>query len=328
MLRIYTHTPGKPASQLNGLVQFSRLAGLQAGLDALNISYEYQSSTLPENGDRVLVISDHEWLREIIRHKRMGTDFTLLAGPIFELEDTHRDGKPALMSSIQSSPDPMSLLSGLDTVFTDPEVDGVLSAGAWAKSGWRFCAPELSKKLFEWRAGVDTRYWDGKVSPEKGRVLIYEKKKPGLAQKVQTTLEQAGYTTDIIHYGRYKKDEFREKLRLCEFAVVLSQRETQGIALAEMWAMRVPTLCWESFATDFNGIVVPSSACPYLTAQTGWRWRNIPELEQILSWYQRRFFQPRKWVENNMSHQISATLLCELFDYLDFRKSQGIISPT
>lgn len=328
MLRIYTHSPGRPATQLNGLVQFSRLAGLKAGLEALNIPFEYQPERLPEAGDRVLVISDHEWLREIIQHKRSGIDFTLLAGPIFELEDTHRTGKLSLLAAMQSSPNPMSLLSGLDTVFNDPEVDGVLCAGAWAKGGWRFCAPELSHKLFEWRAGVDTRYWDGKVAPEKGRILIYEKKKPGLTQKVQATLEQAGYTTDTIHYGRYQKDEFREKLRQCELAVVLSQRETQGIALAEMWAMRVPTLCWESFATEFNGIVVPSSACPYLTSQTGWRWRTIQELEQVLSWYQRRFFQPRKWVESNMSHLTSATLLCELFDYLDFRRLQGTVSPT
>ena len=146
MLRIYTHSPGRPEAQLNGLVQFSRLAGLKAGLDALNIPYEYQPSGLPEAGDRVLVISDHEWLREIIQHKRSGIDFTLLTGPIFELEDTHRTGKLSLLATMQSSPDPMSLLSGLDTVFTDPEVDGVLCAGAWAKGGWRF-SPQRSHKI-------------------------------------------------------------------------------------------------------------------------------------------------------------------------------------
>ena len=328
MLKIYTHAPGRPEAQLDGLVQFSRLAGLLAGLDALNIPYEYQPAGLPEEGDRVLVISDHEWLREIIQHKRQGTDFTLIAGPIFELEDTHRTGLPSLMTAVQAAPDPVSLLSMLDTVFADSEVDGVLTAGAWAKGGWRFCAPELAQKLFEWRAGVDTDYWDGVSDPVKGRVLVYEKRKPGLGNQVKKALIQSGYDVDMIHYGRYQKDEFREKLRSCEFAVVLSQRETQGIALAEMWAMNVPTLCWESFVTEFNGILIPSSSCPYLTRRTGWRWRNIPELEQVLSFYHRDSFSPRTWVAQNMSHKVSATLLLELFDYLDFRRSKRISSPT
>ena len=112
---------------------------------------------------------------------------------------------------------------------------------------------------------------------------MYEKRKPGLGNQVKKALIQSGYDVDMIHYGRYQKDEFREKLRRCEFAVVLSQRETQGIALAEMWAMNVPTLCWESFVTEFNGILIPSSSCPYLTRRTGWRWRNIPELEQVIN---------------------------------------------
>lgn len=328
MLKIYTHSPRKTYAQLNGLVQFSRLAGLKAGLDALNMPYEYQPDKLPEAGDRVLVISDHEWLREIIKHKRNGPDFTLLAGPIFELEDTHRAGKTSLMSSVQASPDPISLLFTLDTVLSDVEVDGVLSAGSWAKGGWRFCAPELGQKLFEWRAGVDTDYWDGKCDPKLGSVLIYEKRKPGLGNKVKAFFSAAGYDVDIIHYGRYQKKEFREKLRKCEFSVVLSQRETQGIALAEMWAINVPTMCWDSFVTESKSILIPSSSCPYLTRKTGWRWRNIPELEQLLSFYRREVFTPRQWVERNMSHKVSATLLLELFEYLEYRRLKGISSPT
>lgn len=328
MLKIYGHLPGRPAEQLPGMVHFNLLAALKSGLSDLDIPYEYQPDELPQDGDLVLVASDQEWLRELINYKRSGPDFTLLAGPIMEMEHTHREGEASLIEKMPSEFDPMFLLSQLDSVFTDKEVDGVLCAGYWAKAGWRFMCPDISHKIHEWRAGVDINYWDGNCQPEKKRVLLYEKRDPELMEAVQLFLEGAGYQVDVFSYGNYQLGEFREGLRQCEMAIVLSSKETQGIALAEMWAMDVPTLCWDSFSADFIGVPFPTSSCPYLTAQTGWRWRDVQDLEQVLEKYQRSYFSPRSWVEGNMSHTISAQLLLELFDYIEFRRSRGINLPT
>ena len=327
MLLIYTHRAGLSGEDLNGVVQFSRLAGLRAGLDALGITYQHQPQSLPQEGDTVVVLSDTEVLRQMINRKRSGCSFLLVAGPIMELEDTHRTGLKGLLAEAEDPTNPMSLLSELDSILADPEVDAVLTAGFWAKAGWRFCSPSLSNKIHEWRAGVDTRYWDGNSMPEPGRILLYEKRKPVFANKVKAGLEEAGYQVDMIHYGKYRKEELREALRHCESAVVLSQRETQGIALAEMWAMNVPTLCWDNFHTEFNGILVPSSSCPYLTSQTGWRWRNLPELLQVLKWSQPNLYAPREWVSRNMSHEVSAELLLDLLRRLGSAEYNGSL-PT
>lgn len=316
MLLIYSHRAGLSGEDLNGVVQFSLVSGLKAGLDALGVPYRYQPESLPQAGDTVVVLSDAEVLRQMIHHKRSGPSFQLAAGPIMELEDTHRTGLEGLLAEAGDPTNPMSLLAALDSILTDPEVDAVLTAGYWAKDGWRFCSPSLSNKIHEWRAGVDTRFWDGDSTPEPGRILVYEKRKPVFAQKVKAGLEDAGYQVDMIHYGNYRKEELREALRRCESAVVLSQRETQGIALAEMWAMNVPTFCWDNFHTEFNGVLVPSSGCPYLTSQTGWRWRTLPELLQVLTWSEPAFYSPREWVVRNMSHEVSAELLLDLLKHI------------
>ena len=312
MLLIYTHRAGLSGKALNGLVQFSLLAGLKAGLDALGIPYQHQPEFLPQEGDTVVVLSDTEVLRQMISHKRSGPSFLLAAGPIMEMEDTHRTGFEGLLAEADDPSNPMSLLVALDSILADPEVDAVLTAGFWAKDAWRFSSPSLSNKIHEWRAGVDTRYWDGNSMPEPGRILLYEKRKPVFANKVKAGLQDAGYQVEVMNYGKYSKEELRDALRRCESAVVLSQRETQGIALAEMWAMNVPTFCWDDFCTEFHGVLVPSSGCPYLTSQTGWRWRTLPELLQVLKWSQPNLYAPREWVSRNMSHEVSTELLLDL----------------
>ena len=116
MLKIYTHNLDRKPEELRGLVQFSRRDGLLSGLDKSGVPYEYQSENLPLPGDRVLVMSDHTMLRRIIEHKRSVGGFTLLTGPILEIEDTHRTGVQSLLSSATS---PQVLLNNLDSVFTD-----------------------------------------------------------------------------------------------------------------------------------------------------------------------------------------------------------------
>ena len=316
MLKIYTHNLDRKPEELRGLVQFSRRDGLLSGLDKSGIPYEYQSENLPSPGDRVLVMSDHTMLRKIIDHKRDVGDFTLLTGPILEIEDTHRTGVQSLLSSAIS---PQVLLSNLDSVFTDSEVDGIVTAGAWAREGWRFACPAIGRKTYEWPAGVDMEFWDGSASPEKGSILLYSKKKPEFTAAVQQWLEQMGYRVNLITYGRYTKEQLREACRISELAVVISQKETQGIALAEMWAMGLPTLCWDEFCYAMNDVaLLPVSSCPYLTKDTGWRWRSTDELGAVLKMISRSLFSPRSWVSKNMSDKVSAEILLGVFDYVEF----------
>jgi hypothetical protein len=123
-----------------------------------------------------------------------------------------------------------------------------------------------------------------------------------------------GMDLHIIQYGHYNKEEYREQLRLCDFSVFISEKETQGIALAEAWAMNVPTLCWDSFSSNMEGmILMPTSSCPYLTRQTGARWRSVDDLRQLIYLYEKSYFSPRNWVISHMSDKVSAASLLETF---------------
>jgi hypothetical protein len=135
MIKIYTHHSSRSNDDLNFIVQYNRLAGLKSGLDKLGIDYEYQSKETISAGDCVLVMSDHLMLRELIKTKREGLYFILLAGPIFKIQDTHRAGVEQLMN-VDGMPNPFLIMSRLDSIFLDVEVDGVLTAGDWAKNGW------------------------------------------------------------------------------------------------------------------------------------------------------------------------------------------------
>lgn len=85
-------------------------------------------------------MSDHLLLRELIEIKRNNTNFTLLAGPIFEIEDTHRHGLEHLINT-DGMPNPFLIMNRLDSIFTDIEVNAILTAGDWAKNELRFAVP-------------------------------------------------------------------------------------------------------------------------------------------------------------------------------------------
>lgn len=320
LLKIYTHHSSRKENELASIVQFSRLSGLRTGLDKAGVAYEYQSDSPITEGDNVLVISDHLKLRELVDLKRTGPDFTLLAGPIFEIEDTHRSG-PEQLLNVEGMPNPFLIMNRLDSIFSDSEVDGVLTAGDWAKNGWRFVAPEIGDKIHIWAAGVDTRFWHGNATPKKKRVLVYAKTNPGIAKQAAETLQQLGLDVHVLRYGSYSKEEFREQLSLCDFSVFISEKETQGIALAEAWAMNVPTFCWDNFSSKMaNMILLPTSSCPYLTKHTGARWRTMDDLRQLVYLYERTNFSPRDWALNHMSDEVSAASLLKTFELVNRNK--------
>ena len=109
-------------------------------------------------------------------------------------------------------------------------------------------------------------------------------------------------------------NEYIKLLNQCEFVVTISNAESQGIFLAEAWAMNRPTLCYDPhfYHWKINGSEVTRrddiSAAPYLTDRTGHAWRSIDELESLINQYKknRLYYGPRKWVLENMTDEVCA----------------------
>ena len=116
-----------------------------------------------------------------------------------------------------------------------------------------------------------------------------------------------------MRYGEYDRDTFKRVLSESFVAVFLSSFETQGLALAEAWAMDVPTLAWDPRGpTEWRGrAFVAGSSCPYLTRATGRAWNTIAELEAGLDEVTRLrgTFTPRQWVLANMTDAVCAAAL-------------------
>jgi len=170
-----------------------------------------------------------------------------------------------------------------------------------------------------WYSGVDENFWQPTGSKTGHQALIYWKNgKRDFFQKVEKILLENGLITKVIHYGRYSPDQYKQLLSEVDFAVVLSQSESQGLALAESWSMDVPTLCWNPqepiiyAGRTFNQV----SSCPYLTKETGRDWKTLEELKVFIKQIKNKqiVFNPRQWVLENMTDKISAKLLLDLIN--------------
>jgi hypothetical protein len=132
---------------------------------------------------------------------------------------------------------------------------------------------------------------------------------------VEQLLRKLRWEPIRIIYGCYNSGQYKQALMQSTFAVFLSQSESQGIALAEAWAMDVPTLVWNPRELTYNGRRYSTvSACPYLSDATGAEWVALDELAQLVKSFPRHEagFEPRSWVLNNMTDTVAAANLLHI----------------
>ena len=204
-------------------------------------------------------------------------------------------------------------------IMADGNVELCLTPSQWVANLYIEMMPDLSGRCCSWPAGVDTDVWMEHTicrEEKKGnKVLVYHKEESDqFCYRVCHTLRKYGFDPIIIKYGDYVLEDYKRMLAQCEFSVVISRQESQGIFMAEAWAMDVPTLCYDPhyYRWDYNGIVYERAGdittCPYLTEETGMRWDGIKELEAVLASMDKRMkdFHPREWVMKNMSDEVCA----------------------
>ena len=259
------------------------------GLQKIKADFNYNPTKSSEVGEAFVVLSSVEALRQAIILKKQGKIKKLLAGPnLMELPDDYGN------------------------LLADPAIDAVLVPSENIAEFYRKFNPAVANKVKVWFAGVDENYWrpDGKIKNLKKVIVYWKNARPIFNIYVERKLRQYGFEPIRIVYGKYSPRRFRKALAESKFAVFLSISETQGLALAEAWAMDVPTLVWEPKTEQYYLRGVIMSAAPYLTPQTGREWKELGELEKLLqnqSWPV--LCRPRQWVLENMTDEISAKLL-------------------
>lgn len=281
---------------------FAVTRSLVEGLYKIGANANYNPGRISDVGEVVVVLSGLSALRQAIDWKRTGVIRWVLAGP----------------NVVDFPSDAGSLICA-------PEVDICITPGPLTCNIYLEDCPQLSGRCAPWPAGVDTAYWaPSRRETKRAKILIYDKLDQGPTDTIEAyrlLVEQRGYKVDIIRYGSYTQEQYKNLLQQSELIVGFTTAESQGITWAEAWSSDVPTLLWYKDKHSYNhprskGRVFASSTAPYLTEDTGRFFRNIEEFENAFSAWESNpgRFMPRQWVLENMSDEVCARRLCELAD--------------
>lgn len=297
--RIFFHPAGllkivKAQKEIHGHTAVTK--SILRGLKASGIKFNYNPLFSNRVAKTVVILSDVEALRQCIRLKQHKHNMKILAGPNLMIWSNEYGG-----------------------ILAHPAIDIILVPSEWVKTAYIEDNKYIDyKKIKTWPAGVDTGYWATENVVNRAKVLIYYKNCPkGLLRLVEEIILKANMTSVVIRYGKYKEDKYKKLLMDSSVAVFLSQSESQGIALAEAWAMNVPTLVWDPEKLTYKGRVYSSvSAAPYLTKYTGIKWKETADLKIIFDRINSGSlnFSPREWVLNHMSDSISANKLVQIIE--------------
>lgn len=223
-----------------------------------------------------------------------------------------RKGKIKFLSA---GPNVVTFSTDYNGLIASPEVDLYLQPSQWACDLHIARRRDLDGRCVPWPAGVDISRLDPlKYNRRERQVLFYHKSESDrFAFQVEKLLESKGYNVVYLKYGSYKFEDYIQALGEAQFAVILASAESQGLFLAEAWAMDVATLCFDPHCCIWNYpnetyAYFDSSSAPYLSEATGAEWFELRELELLLDNIEpmKESVCPRKWVEENMTDEVCA----------------------
>lgn len=283
------HSFNHPRNTFGGPDAVAR--SLTAGFKNLGVSYNYNPSTIKEIGKTVIVLSSVKALKQVIALKKEHRIRTIFAGPNLVIFPTDED-----------------------SILESKAVDKCLVPSKYVKNLYIRKSPSLKNHIIVWPAGVDERYWrpPSKKPTKRNAVLYFKNTDTELYKSAERILKKYNWNPIKIIYGKYLSEEFRKALSSSQFMVFLSRGESQGIALAESWAMDVPTLVWNPKTLIIKGERIYNySSAPYLTGSTGMKWKKIEDFESIIEGIDNKLktFLPRGWILSNMTDTKSAEIL-------------------
>lgn len=266
------------------------------GFNALSYPMNYNPTSIEEVGEHIFVLVNTDALAQAIQLKKEGRIKTLIVGP-----------------NILNNPHDCNHILG------SPEVDWYIAPCKWARDCNIEEEPLIKGKTAIWYAGVDTEYWkpDDNKTEQKTILVYWKTESEDFCLNVERVLACHGWKTIRIKYGAYSPEQYKELLKQVDAAVFISVSESQGLALAECWSMNIPTLVWNPETAFIYNRWLPVSSAPYLTNATGHFFKTFADLENILSDFDayKKEYNPRWWVKNYMTDQMSVLTLLNLIDY-------------
>lgn len=289
-----------PLKKLGGHHAVTR--SLLHGLEKISAVHNYNPGKGEPVYDNVINLAGVEKLKENIELKKKGKIKFLLAGPNIVDHVLDQDG-----------------------IVTHPAIDYFVVPSKWVEDIVLKDAPSLKNRILIWPAGVDARYWHPqKNNKGQKKVVVYRKTESWeFCDEVIKKIETMGFQPVVVEYGNYLAGHFKQKLSDAFFAVFISRSESQGIALAEAWAMDVPTLVYNPGNFMYRGKNEHNiSACPFLTDQSGYDWKTTDELDEAIRKLIANYnsFSPRKCVLEKFTDEKCARHLLDSINVLKIKQ--------
>lgn len=207
------------------------------------------------------------------------------------------------------------------TLFKDYPVKTYLQHSEWTAAIYnRWFGPNTCKI---WPAGIDVDFWKP-VKKEKKSFLVYEKflwdkeiNQKKITAPIIQFLKQQNLSYQLIRYGDYTKQSYKDLLEDSLGMIFLCEHESQGLAYQEAMAMDVPILAWDQgLWLDTNRFMwgeenlVPATSVPYFSEECGMKFKTLSDFNTAFpNFYESILaskFNPRAYVLANLTLEKSA----------------------
>jgi hypothetical protein len=234
------------------------------------------------------VLAGKNTLKYAIRLKKRGKIGRLTAGPNIVITSADYNG-----------------LAG------SPEIDLYLVNSEWTKAAYIIDNPSLEGRVDIFPSGVDIDFWKiNKIESSRLRLGFYHKRpEPNLYRECKRIAENQHAEVLDIFYGLHDHEQLKSVLATLDFVVYFVEQESQGIALAEIWATDTPTIVWNPGYWHYQNKNYACSSAPYLTSHTGAFFRDATTFLNLFEKgaFKTDVYTPREWILNNLTDEISAS---------------------
>lgn len=192
----------------------------------------------------------------------------------------------------------------------------IIAPCQWVKDKFisKFSIPE--DKISIWPVGIELL--NTKKEVEFDCLIYFKRRTPYELKIIQDFLDSIGLTYKVLSYGNYSNDQLENLCNECRFCVLINGTESQGIAVQEIMSTNTPLFVWDVVEWTDQGeeYKVPATSIPYWSKECGEVFYSRDDIEVAFSKFYAKIdqYNPRKYVEDNLSFKASVNKLLEIIN--------------
>ncbi len=222
-----------------------------------------------------------------------------------------------------------------------PQGSIYLHPSRWTIDVWKFLGFNEAKLDF-WPVGINLDEFEVFDRTNFNKVMVYFKQRDlKLLEKTKEILKTLKIDFELIHYGFYKENDYKKALMECKFGIWIGCSESQGIGLEEALATNLPLIVLDAtslfdtvptdsknyFAYEFPKSLkdIQTTTAPYFDERCGIKIKNISELQDAVTLmrYNLASYNPRAYIEENLTLEKSARWLLGFFEKMDIKETKS-----